>query len=86
MSTAPLPLTRPTRVPPTAANPLLPYNLQLQHATYKPCSAVSEVKGKESMLQWLLKCLSKPRQGHLQTRTNCRSGSLYLPELLIAHA
>jgi len=54
--------------------------------SYKPCSAVSEVKGKESMLQWLLKCLSKPRQGYLQTRANCRSGSLYLPELLIAHA
>jgi len=48
--------------------------------------AVSEVKGKESMLQWLLKCLSKPRPDYLQTRANCRSGSLYLPELLIAHA
>ena len=29
----------------------------------KPFSAVSEVKGKESMLQWLLKCLSKSRVG-----------------------
>ena len=52
----------------------------------EPCSAVSEVKGKESMLQWLLRCLSKPRQGYLQTCANCRSGSRYLPELRIAHA
>jgi len=52
----------------------------------KPCSAVSGVKGNELKLQWLLRCLSKPRQGYLQTRANCRSGSRYLPELLIARA
>jgi len=52
----------------------------------KPCSAVSEVKGNESKLQWLPRCLSKPRRGYLQTRANCRSGSCYLPELLIARA
>jgi len=51
-----------------------------------PCSAVSEVNGNESNLQWLPRCLSKPRRGYLQSRANCRSGSRYLPELLIARA
>jgi len=75
-----------TRLATGGVNQPGPSSVSSVTAAYKPCSAVSEVKGKESMLQWLLKCLSKPRQGYLQTRANCRSGSLYLPELLIAHA
>jgi len=61
-------------------------NFTWRRYIYEPCSAVSEVKGKESNLQWPPRCLSKPRRGYLQTRANCRSGSRYLPELLIARA
>jgi len=39
----------------------------------QPCSAVSEVKGNELKLQWLLRCQSKARQSYLQTCANCRS-------------
>jgi len=54
--------------------------------TKKPCPAVSEVKGNEWNLQWPPRCLPKPRQGFVQTRANCRSGSRYLLELLVARA